>query len=123
MKRKPMYDDTGDNETPLFYYYSIQDVKQAVEEYLEVLNNYDPEVDLEKKLYDELYRIFGDVFENEQTYNKMKETCKWKLDDNENGASVYYTSCDNAHIFSEGTLGDNNYNFCPFCGKKIEELR
>lgn len=32
----------------------------------------------------------------------------------------YETSCDNAYQFLEGGLQENNFNYCPFCGEKIE---
>ena len=44
--------------------------------------------------------------------------CKWRLCDEE--ANVYDTSCRNPHILIEGTPQENNYEFCPYCGKKIK---
>ena len=46
------------------------------------------------------------------------DVCKWKLCDEE--ASVYDTSCGNPHILIEGTPKENNYEYCPYCGKKIK---
>ena len=43
--------------------------------------------------------------------------CEWRLCDEE--ANVYDTSCRNPHILIEGTPQENNYEFCPYCGKKI----
>ena len=43
--------------------------------------------------------------------------CEWWLCDEE--ANVYDTSCRNPHILIEGTPQENNYEFCPYCGKKI----
>ena len=45
--------------------------------------------------------------------------CEWKLEDEE--ANVYDTSCRNPHILIEGTPKENNYEYCPYCGKKIKE--
>ena len=44
--------------------------------------------------------------------------CKWELIDEE--SNVYDTSCRNPHILLEGTPKDNNYNFCPHCGREIK---
>ena len=44
--------------------------------------------------------------------------CEWWLCDEE--ANVYDTSCRNPHILIEGTPQENNYEFCPYCGKKIK---
>jgi hypothetical protein len=49
------------------------------------------------------------------------KVCKWKFvidDDN-----YFKTACRKTrktYYFMEGTLKDNNYNFCPKCGGKIE---
>ena len=45
------------------------------------------------------------------------DVCEWRLCDEE--ANVYDTSCRNPHILIEGTPQENNYEFCPYCGKKI----
>ena len=46
------------------------------------------------------------------------DVCEWRLCDEE--ANVYDTSCRNPHILIEGTPRENNYEFCPYCGKKIK---
>ena len=46
--------------------------------------------------------------------------CEWRLCDEE--ANVYDTSCRNPHILIEGTPQENNYEFCPYCGKKIKTV-
>ena len=46
------------------------------------------------------------------------DVCEWKLCDEE--SNVYDTSCRNLHILIEGTPRENNYEFCPYCGKKIK---
>ena len=46
------------------------------------------------------------------------DVCEWRLCDEE--ANVYDTSCRNPHILIEGTPEENNYKFCPYCGKKIK---
>ena len=46
------------------------------------------------------------------------DVCEWMLCDGE--ANVYDTSCGNPHILIEGTPRENNYKYCPYCGKKIK---
>lgn len=46
------------------------------------------------------------------------DVCEWRLCDEE--ANVYDTSCRNPHILIEGTPKENNYEHCPYCGKKIK---
>ena len=46
------------------------------------------------------------------------DACEWRLCDEE--ANVYDTSCRNPHILIEGTPKENNYEYCPYCGKKIK---
>lgn len=46
------------------------------------------------------------------------DVCEWRLCDEE--ANVYDTSCRNPHILIEGSPRENNYKFCPYCGKKIK---
>ena len=46
------------------------------------------------------------------------DMCEWRLCDEE--ANVYDTSCRNPHILIEGTPKENNYEYCPYCGKKIK---
>ena len=46
------------------------------------------------------------------------DVCEWRLCDEE--SNVYDTSCKNPHILIEGTPRENNYSYCPYCGKKIE---
>ena len=46
------------------------------------------------------------------------DVCEWRLCDEE--ANVYDTSCRNSHILIEGTPKENNYEYCPYCGKKIK---
>ena len=45
------------------------------------------------------------------------DVCEWKYNDSE-----YYfeSSCDNLHIFMSDGPKENEYRFCPYCGKKIK---
>ena len=48
------------------------------------------------------------------------DVCEWRLCDEE--ANVYDTSCRNPHILIEGTPKENNYEYCPYCGKNIKAV-
>ena len=47
------------------------------------------------------------------------DVCEWKYNDTE-----YYweSSCDHLHIFMSDGLKENEYEFCPYCGKKIKAV-
>lgn len=46
---------------------------------------------------------------------ESEDVCEWKLDDEE-----YETGCNQNHIIFDGSLSDNDYKYCPYCGKKIK---
>ena len=47
------------------------------------------------------------------------DMCEWKYNDSE-----YYfeSSCKHLHIFMSDGPKENEYRFCPYCGKKIKEM-
>ena len=47
------------------------------------------------------------------------DVCEWKYNDTE-----YYweSSCEHLHIFMADGPKENEYSFCPYCGKKIKEV-
>ena len=49
--------------------------------------------------------------------NVSDDFCEWKYNDSE-----YYfeSSCDHIHIFMSDGPKENEYDFCPYCGKKIK---
>ena len=67
-------------------------------------------------------RIKRDVQSTETNAERIRkmtdDVCEWRLCDEE--ANVYDTSCRNPHILIEGTPKENNYEYCPYCGKKIK---
>ena len=50
--------------------------------------------------------------------NKADDVCEWKYNNSE-----YYweSSCEHLHIFMSDGPEENEYKFCPYCGKKIKE--
>lgn len=50
----------------------------------------------------------------------MRKKCKWRYDSTH---EKWDTQCEEAHCFFEGSPKDNNYKFCPYCGKEIWQLK
>ena len=49
--------------------------------------------------------------------NKADDVCEWKY----NNSEYYFeSSCDHLHIFMSDGPKQNEYDFCPYCGKKIK---
>jgi len=46
-----------------------------------------------------------------------KDTCEWIRDEN----GIYDTACSNMYEITYGTPKDNHMEYCPYCGKRIEE--
>ena len=64
------------------------------------------------------YVRLNDAIEIVKQGGVSDDVCEWRLCDEE--ANVYDTSCRNPHILIEGTPKENNYEYCPYCGKKIK---
>jgi hypothetical protein len=45
-------------------------------------------------------------------------TCEWAEDDD----GVWFTTCANAWVFTEGGPSENGCAFCPYCGRKLVEV-
>ncbi len=51
---------------------------------------------------------------------KKAGVCVWKESDSDSyGDNCYETDC-GYHSYSEFTLEECEYNFCPWCGKRIK---
>ena len=48
------------------------------------------------------------------------DCCEWKLEDAE--ANLYVTKCEKRQLIFEGTPTENDYKYCPYCGRKISEV-
>lgn len=51
----------------------------------------------------------------------MEESCVWKLDDVGWDDTFWETSCEEVAILLGGSPNDNNFKYCPFCGRQIRE--
>jgi hypothetical protein len=51
---------------------------------------------------------------------KEIKTCKWH-ESSEWEEDIWFTECGNAQVFTSGGVKQNNYKYCPYCGKEIEE--
>jgi hypothetical protein len=49
----------------------------------------------------------------------MNDTCEWK-EDHDGSYDFWMTSCGHAYNFEAGDPCENNFDYCPFCGKKIK---
>ena len=52
--------------------------------------------------------------EKKQGSDKTME-CFWNEDD----YGIYETECGNSFCFEAGTIGENEFEYCPFCGQPI----
>ena len=62
---------------------------------------------------------FIDYVEGKREICVSDDVCEWKYNDSE-----YYfeSSCEHLHIFMSDGPEENEYKFCPYCGKKIKEV-
>lgn len=47
--------------------------------------------------------------------------CKWNFVEDSEGSGHYETGCGNGFFFVEGNTVDNDFHYCPYCGKVIRE--
>ena len=92
---------SGDYVLPCSY--DITDIKEIASE------SFKESIEIVNELAEEYINTSTDT---------SSDYCEWKLIDEE--GNVYDTSCRNPHILIDGSPIDNNYEFCPYCGKKIK---
>ena len=65
----------------------------------------------------EVADLVDDLIEIVKNGGVSDDVCEWKYNDSE-----YYfeSSCDHLHIFMSDGPKENEYDFCPYCGKKIK---
>lgn len=44
--------------------------------------------------------------------------CRWSADWENN----WFTTCGNIHVFFESGPAENRYEFCPYCGKPVDQV-
>ena len=49
--------------------------------------------------------------------------CFWEEIEDYPGNHYYVTSCGQGHPFVNGNINDNQYIYCPYCGKLIKEVQ
>ena len=72
---------------------------------------------LKKDLQELVNMCFDEAIEIVKKGGVDDDVCEWKYNDSE-----YYfeSSCDHLHIFMSDGPKENEYRFCPYCGKKIK---
>lgn len=98
------------NEQPTAY-----DIDKVVEKLTERSKEYNSGLRLHGKPEE---MLTNDAIKIVKQGGVSDDVCEWKLEDEE--ANVYDTSCRNPHILINGTPEENNYEYCPYCGKKIK---
>jgi predicted nucleic acid-binding Zn-ribbon protein len=73
------------------------------------------------KTHKELRQLYTDSINSmTKAIEHLKQAgkkCEWMLDD-----GIYDTNCKDAFYFSEGNLISNDFKYCPYCGREIEEV-
>lgn len=106
-------------------------MKEFIDKLIERLEGiYNGNDKLKKEAYEEQEWERFDFFTHENggiyiaisIVNKLAEEynndfCEWKqYDEND----IYYTRCEQIHMFIDGGPTDNKYEYCPYCGKRIK---
>ena len=85
---------------------------------IEVLSHIDFDSTIQNGLDNFLKAYNSELLRIVKQGSASDDVCEWRLCDEE--ANVYDTSCRNTHILIESTPKENNYEYCPYCGKKIK---
>ncbi len=59
-------------------------------------------------------RVFCSTCENPP----LPPVCRWTQDED----GTWFSSCGDAHVFTNGTPRDNKYAFCPYCGQSLKQV-
>ena len=51
----------------------------------------------------------------------MNDTCTWTQDDE--GGELYSTECGKSFYFTDEGPTENEFRFCPYCGKTLIEVK
>ena len=90
--------------------YDVDKVVEELEEQKHMIALDGDDADLYKE-------VINDAIEIVKQGVISDDVCEWKYNDTE-----YYweSSCDHLHIFMSDGPKENEYEFCPYCGKKIK---
>ena len=100
----------------------VEELKETMQDLsvIEILSHIDFDSTIQSGLDNFLKAYNSELLRIVKQGGVADDVCKWKLCDEE--ANVYDTSCRNPHILIEGTPKENNYEYCPYCGKKIKAV-
>lgn len=99
--------------------------KEKIIDELSSIFNYFEDSETDREFFYEIQNFLFRMKSNEFDFKANKETCKWELQNEDeafDGDRYYETACGQAFSFFEGSKIDNEYKYCPFCGKEIEEI-
>lgn len=102
---------------------AIEIVNQLAEEYKdsEMLNLAQMNADFQNAKLEELKKLSEKLTSLDVpdiNVGENEDFCEWIRDNDE--FDVYDTKCRNRHVFFEGNPEDNEYVYCPYCGKEIK---
>ena len=82
--------------------------------FLTIANTGDKTLDM---VYEKVGSVIDKAIETAKKRIVSDDVCEWRYNDTE-----YYweSSCDHLHIFMSDGPKENEYDFCPYCGKKIK---
>ncbi len=64
-----------------------------------------------------LAKAYLDLLAKQEGHVLVPENiCKWKEDD-----GFYATECEHGFYFNDDGIDENNFIYCPYCGKRIQE--
>ena len=103
--------------------YSVNEVVEELEEtmqdlsVIEILSHIDFDSTIQSGLDNFLKAYNSELLRIVKNGGVSDDVCEWKYKDSE-----YYfeSSCEHLHIFMSDGPKENEYRFCPYCGKKIK---
>lgn len=60
------------------------------------------------------------IAEFEALETQVQHPCIWKHESYKDEYDYWFTECGHQHIFNSGTAEENEFKFCPYCGKPIQ---
>lgn len=47
-------------------------------------------------------------------------SCEWHFEEVIDGEGYYETECGHSFFFADGDITDNEFEYCPYCGRTID---